>query len=148
MQKKNLLLVLIVFVAVGLISYFATQPATQTAQASMGNDAIKGNIYYNGSGCQHMTGDHVKVYRWTESGAQFIYNQLVTSSAGAWRYVIGDDDIGQIAGYYRLNPTLYAAGSTGISPQVRDSVWWEPEMVRSGQHFTAVTCNQQGPEQP
>ena len=151
-MSKVRILAFIIFIAVALISYFSTQPVTQTARAAAAEAAIKGSIFYTGSGCQHMTGDHIKVYRWTGSGLQFLYNEVVVGPS--WHYVITDQEIGQITGYYRLYPVLYDAGSTGISPQLRDSVYWEyvpypdPPMLVNFQHFTTVTCNQEGPEQP
>lgn len=140
MKKKTFLFLLIVFVTVGLIGYFITQPVIQ-AQDYGGNEAIKGNVYYSGVDCQSSTGDQVDVYRLTAGGADYVTSAPVILYGPGYRYVVTPEDIGYQTGYYRLVPDLYSAfGNSGVDPQVRDSVWWQDGMVTSNQNFTAVTC--------
>src|SRR3990172_2065485 len=141
MRKKTFLFLLIVFVTVGLIAYFNTQPVIQAQDApGSGDEAIKGTIYYAGIDCHFSWGDHVDVYRLTGSGADWVAAGQVRDYGGSYNYVVTATDLDNQRGYYRLVPDLQtASGNIGVSPHVRDSVWWQGPVIYN-QNFTADAC--------
>lgn len=141
MRKKTFLFLLIVFVTVGLIGFFITQPVIQ-AEESGGDEAIKGSIYYSGTDCQYGVTDQVDVYKLTAGGAVLVASGDVYYLGGAYFWSVSATDIDNQTGYYRVVPDLYSAsGNAGVIPHVRDSVWWQTGTVTYNQNFTATSCN-------
>ncbi len=140
MKKKTFLFLLIVFVTVGLIGYFITQPVIQ-AQDSVGDEAITGSIFYDGIDCHFETGDRVLVYKWTPGGLTFVADGPVTHFGAGYIWSVSATDLDNQTGYYKLFPDL--AVVSGTSPESRDSVYWHPGTTVFQQHFTAVVCDHQ-----
>ena len=141
MRKKTFLILLIVFITVGLIGYFITQPQIQAQDAPAGPDvAITGSIFYSGADCQYREGDQVIVGKWnTNGGVDWVAWGQVQYFGGGYFWSVSADELENQAGNYRLIPDLQNAN--GVSPQVRDPVYWQPGTVTFGQHFTAVSCD-------
>ncbi len=124
MQKKSLLLALIIFIAVATVSYFVTQPVAQIGPNSAPGEcdlaAFEGIVSYLGSGCEWRDGDKIRLHKWNGSSWVFIGTEnLVLYQQGYAQYAFASGDVPG-AGSYRLLPEIQlAAGFTGINPALR-----------------------------